>query len=98
MNKPLTFLLALTFLFLFGCSDQKAKTKVKQIENPKVKESFENDVTSVINSLDMKKMKEWGFAPNYDFPTGKFDDELKIKSMQVLFKKTRYCLYKLKTT
>ena len=31
-TKPLTFLLALTFLFLFSCSEQKPQPKIKQYE------------------------------------------------------------------
>jgi len=81
MKTPLTFLLSLTFLFLFSCSEQKPETKIKQIENPKVKESFENHVISVIKSFDIKKMKEKGFGPKYDFLSREFDDEFEIRSM-----------------
>ena len=80
MDKPLTLLLALTFLFLFSCSEQKPKPKIEYIENPKVKESLENHVISVIKSFDIKKMEEWGFGPKYDDDLRELDDEFEIMS------------------
>jgi len=75
MKTPLTFLLSLTFLFLFSCSDQKSKNKVKQIENPKIKESLKtyiigenslrNYLTPKIKSLDIGKLKALGYIPAY---------------------------------
>ena len=81
MKNPLTFLLSLTFLVLFSCSEQKPKPKIEYIENPKVKESLENHVISVIKSFDIKKMEEWGFGPKYDFGSKELDDEFEIVSM-----------------
>ena len=62
MKTKLTFLLSLTFLFLFACSEQKPNPKIKQIENTKVKESFENHIISIIKSFDIEKLKLWGFS------------------------------------
>ena len=48
-TKPLTLLLALTFLLLFSCSEEKPKTQY--IENPKVTESFEKYLLPIIKSF-----------------------------------------------
>jgi len=77
-TKSVTFLLSLTFLFLFSCSEQKPKPKIESIENPKVRESFNNFVMPIIKSLEVEKLKEWGFGPNYDRVNEKFENEFEV--------------------
>jgi hypothetical protein len=78
-TKKLTFLLALTFLFVFSCSEQKPKPKITTIENPKVRESFENFVMPIIKSLDVDKLQKWGFGPYYDGVNNKLTNEFKVR-------------------
>jgi hypothetical protein len=83
MKPKLTFLLALTFLFLFSCSEEKPKPKIESIENPKVRESFEKYLLPIIKSFDMKKLEEWGFGPESDFVTNKLDKGFKVDILPV---------------
>ena len=88
MKPKYTFLLSLTFLFvlvtlfLLSCSRDNS-TKEPKVENPKVKESFDNHVKPKFESLDMDKLKEWGFRTSYSFANEKFDDELKVEFLPV---------------
>ena len=79
MKTKLTFLLAFTFLFLFSCSEQKPKPQIRTIENPKVRESFENFVMPIIKSLEVDKLQKWGFGPYYDPINEKSSNEFKVE-------------------
>ena len=80
-TKQLTFLLALTFLFLFSCSEPKTKPKIEYMENPEVKKSFDNYVLPILNSLDVGKLQDWGFEPYYDYINDKLEKRFRVKSM-----------------
>lgn len=75
------FYSTLLLVIIASCSDSERSTKpkIEFFENPLVQESLENHVIPIINSFEIEKLKELGFAPPYIFDKNLFRERYGIR-------------------